>query len=254
MIDEYYRPKTLTEALEILQKKAPAAKILAGGTSLRKWRGQNLAVVDLQGLGLDQIESRQTDIVLGAMVTLDQLARLATISNALRKAIELQATFNQRQLATIAGSLVAADGQSTLATAMLALNARFRLFPSQNELTYGEVLAFGNEAIMGQIITEVVIPTQVQLAFEYVGRTPADLPLVCVALARWNSGRIRLALGGWGKAPLLVLDGSGREAAPLAARSAYSQAGDEWASAAYRAEMAALLAKRCLDELDHSTV
>lgn len=253
MIDEYYRPKTLTEALEILQKKEPAAKILAGGTTLRKWREQNLAVVDLQGLGLDQIDYRQTDTVFGAMVTLDKLARLSTIPSALRTAIELQATFNQRQVATIAGSLVAADGQSTLATAMLALNARLHLFPSQNELAYGEVLALRKEALAGQIITEVLIPTQVQLAFEYVARTPADLPLVCVALARWNSGRIRLALGGWGKAPVLVLDGVGSQAVPLAARSAYSQAGDEWASAAYRAEMAALLATRCLDALDHST-
>lgn len=252
MIEEYYRPETITEALEILQKKGPAAKVLAGGTTLRKWANAITTVVDLQSLGMDQITYRQTDTVIGAMVTLDQLSHLNTIPGALRQALELQVSFNQRQIATVAGSLVAADGRSTFAAAMLALNARLHLFPSQKELSYGDVVALPDKALEGQIITEILIPTQVQLAFEYVARTPADLPLVCVALARWNSGRIRLALGGWGKAPLLVLDGGGKQEVALAARSAYSQAGDEWASASYRSEIAALLAQRCLNVLGGS--
>ncbi|MGB9640595.1 MAG: FAD binding domain-containing protein [Anaerolineales bacterium] len=250
MIEEYYRPKTLTEALEILQKKGSAAKILAGGTSLRKWGESIKTVVDLQSIGFDQIAYRQTDTVIGAMVTLDQFAHLNTIPSALRQAIELQASFNQRQIATVAGSLLTANGRSTFATAMLALNARLHSFPSQKEFSYGDVLALSSNTLAGEIVTEILIPTQVQLAFEYVARTPADLPLVCVALARWNSGRLRLALGGWGKTPMLVLDGVGKQEVALAARSAYSQAVDEWASASYRSEIAALLAQRCLNTLD----
>lgn len=249
MIEEYYRPETLSEALEILQKKGHTAKILAGGTTVRKWGEAIKTVVDLQSIGMDQITYRQTDTVIGAMVTLDQLSHLNTIPSALRVALELQATFNQRQIATVAGSLIAADGRSTFATAMLALHARMHSFPSQKEFSYGDVLALPSDALEGQIITEILIPTQVQLAFEYVARTPADLPLVCVALARWNSGRLRLALGGWGKAPILVLDGGGKQEVALAARSAYSQAGDEWASASYRSEIAALLAQRCFNAL-----
>ena len=79
-----------------------------------------------------------------------------------------------------------------------------------------------------------------------IARTPADRPIVCVAAARWPSGRTRLALGGFGAAPTLAMDGPEDSGAQIAAASAYSQAGDEWASAEYRSEAAGILALRCL--------
>jgi CO/xanthine dehydrogenase FAD-binding subunit len=89
----------------------------------------------------------------------------------------------------------------------------------------------------------------VRLAFETVARTPSDKPIVCAAVAQWPSGRTRLALGGWGKAPALALDGNGPDDLEAAARNAFSEAGDEWASKEYRNEIASVLAKRCLATL-----
>jgi CO/xanthine dehydrogenase FAD-binding subunit len=43
-----------------------------------------------------------------------------------------------------------------------------------------------------------------------------------------------------------VIDGDISDDISAAARSAYSNAGDEWASAEYRAEMADVLSRRCL--------
>ena len=48
---------------------------------------------------------------------------------------------------------------------------------------------------------------------------------------------------------MLALDGPETGGLDVAARNAYSQAGDEWASAEYRQEMAGLLAVRCLGQL-----
>jgi CO/xanthine dehydrogenase FAD-binding subunit len=98
------------------------------------------------------------------------------------------------------------------------------------------------------LITALHIPLNACLAYEYVARSPADLPIVCAAAARWPSGRARLALGGFGAAPALVLDGPGVEGAAEAARCAYSTAEDAWASAEYRADVAAVLARRCLQD------
>jgi hypothetical protein len=50
-------------------------------------------------------------------------------------------------------------------------------------------------------------------------------------------------------APLLAMDGPLPDGAQIAAADAYSQAGDEWASAEYRREMASLLTLRALDRL-----
>ena len=85
------------------------------------------------------------------------------------------------------------------------------------------------------------------LGYEYVARTPADQPIVCASVVRWPSGRTRLALGGYGTAPLLALDGTEPDGIDVAARSAYSQAADEWASAEYRSDVAGTLALRCLE-------
>ena len=106
------------------------------------------------------------------------------------------------------------------------------------------------------------IPHNIKLAFEYVSRTPADKPIVCAALAQWNSGRTRLALGGYGKSPMLAMDGTEAEgvdtsstdyvlrSVQTAARNAFHEATDEWASAEYRMDVASTLAKRCLEGLN----
>jgi len=109
------------------------------------------------------------------------------------------------------------------------------------------------------LITKIIVPTNIKLAFEYVSRTPADKPIVCAALAQWNSGRTRLVLGGYGKSPMLAMDGdlppspSGRgtegEGLIAAAQNVYHEATDEWASAEYRMDVASTLAKRCLESL-----
>jgi CO/xanthine dehydrogenase FAD-binding subunit len=73
--------------------------------------------------------------------------------------------------------------------------------------------------------------------------------MVCAALAQWNSGRTRLVLGGYGKTPLLAMDGTEADGLDTAAKNAYHEAVDEWASAEYRMDVAATLAKRALESL-----
>ena len=89
-----------------------------------------------------------------------------------------------------------------------------------------------------------------RLAYEYVARTPADLPIVCAAVAVWSSGRTRVVMGGFGEVPVLAMDGPDREGAEIAAGVAYSHADDQWASSSYRQEVAKVLVKRCLASLD----
>jgi CO/xanthine dehydrogenase FAD-binding subunit len=93
-------------------------------------------------------------------------------------------------------------------------------------------------------VTQVSLPLNARLAYEYVARTPADRPIVCAAVAVWPSGRTRVALGGFGNAPILVMDGPEGSGVEAAVRNAYSSAEDEWASAEYRQEAAAVLALR----------
>ena len=117
--------------------------------------------------------------------------------------------------------------------------------PSSTVLGLGEYWALRPAGL----ITLIAIPLNAKFAYEQVARTPADVPIVCAALAQWTSGRTRLALGGTGQAPLLAMDGTEADGLESAAKNAFHEANDQWASAEYRMDVAATLAKRCLSAL-----
>ena len=247
MITEYKRPSTLEEALELLSQ--PDTYPLGGGTLLSKKKGESFTAVDLQALGLDQIRKAGEKLEIGATVTLGRLLESPHIPSSLAEALLSETPLNLRNMGTVAGTLVICDGRSTFATAMLALDAKLTLVgPAAGSLGLGDFLPVRASLPHGSLITKVVIPLNGKFAFEMVARTPRDRPIVCAALAQWPSGRTRLALGGWGDAPLLAMDGNEPGGVESAARNAFADSGDEWASPEYRREIATVLAKRCLEK------
>jgi CO/xanthine dehydrogenase FAD-binding subunit len=246
MITAYHRPTTLDEALTLLAR--PNLVPLGGGTLLAHPSADPVEVVDLQALSLDTVKKQGNNLEIGATVTLQQLLESEHCPEALKSALKLEAPLNLRNAATVAGTLVACDGRSTFATILLALDAKLDIRTSKDDSRTSNIGEFLPLRPRG-LITAISLPLNVKLAFEYVSRTPADKPIVCAALAQWNSGRTRLALGGYGKSPLLGMDGTEAEGVETAARNAYHEATDEWASAEYRMDVAATLAKRCSERL-----
>ena len=259
MITAYHRPQKLDEALTLLAQ--PNTVPLGGGTLLShptpfgpaQGKLDPVSVVDLQHLGLDSINKKGNPstgsgqaLEIGATVTLQQLLESEHCLAALKVAIKLEAPINIRNSATVAGTLVASDGRSPFATALLSLDAKLIIVNRQSSIVnLGEFLPLRPRGL----ITSIIIPLNPKLAFEFVSRTPADKPIICAALTQWNSGRTRLALGGYGKSPLLAMDGTEADGLEAAASNAYHEANDEWASAEYRMDVAAVLAKRCLEKI-----
>lgn len=268
MITAYHRPQTLDEALTLLTK--PNTLPLGGGTLLSHASTSptaplsatvNIEAVDLQLLDLDSLTKSGNDLQLGATLTLQALLESEHCPEALKSALKLEAPLNIRNAATVAGTLVACDGRSTFASVLLAMDARITMTSKQKgeeTVNLGDFLPLRDQ-VRGKLITRIVIPANIKLAFEYVSKTPADKPLVCAALAQWNSGRTRLALGGYGRSPMPAMDGTESEdasssglvlrSAQAAAKNTFHEATDEWASAEYRMDVAATLAQRCLENL-----
>ena len=250
MITAYHRPQTLEEALELLQRAE--ARPLGGGTLLSQATPEAIEVVDLQALELNDIQKSGNTLSVGATSTLQELHDHELCPPALQTAIKLEATLNLRNAATVAGTIMAADGRSPFVTLLLALDTKLTVVShtaEEKSLSLGELLSTRND-FRGQLITKMDIPAQAQSAFESVSRTPSDKPILCIALAQWNSGRTRLTVGGFGKTPSLAMDGTESDGAETAARNACHESGDEWASAAYRMDIAAKLANRALNQLN----
>jgi len=244
MITTYHRPHTLDEALALLAQ--PNTLPLGGGTLLSRPTPDPVSVVDLQALGLNTIARKGNDLELGATVTLQQLLESEHCPESLKTAIKLEAPLNLRNSATLAGTLVSSDGRSPFAAALLALDAKITVHAtSASVMGMGEFLPLRPQGL----ITAITLPAQAKFAFEYTSRTPADKPIVSAALALWPSGRARLVIGGFGKSPLLAMDGTESAGVDSAARNACHEAADDFASADYRMDVAATLAKRCLEGL-----
>lgn len=264
MIIEYHRPKTIEEVLLLLTRHEPRTYPLGGGTFLNRPSAEQYAVVDLQELGLDEIHERGNLLEIGASASLEKLSRVNSLPPSLKLAIKFETSYHIQHVATVAGTLIASGGRSPFTTTMLALDAGLvvqglasaksqvndeTVSLRSEKIDLGDLLPLHTELLQGRLITQLTIPLNVNLAYEYVARTPADQPIVCVAVAHWHSGRTRVVLGGYGAFPCMAMDGPDAQGAELAATSVYSQADDEWASAEYRQEMARLLTQRCVAQV-----
>jgi len=250
MIKEYFRPGSVEEAVQLLKDESSILKPLGGGTYLSRHQAAVPGVVDLQDAGMDQIETRGQRIVAGAMVRLSQLVAHPDVSESIKEAILQDVSLNIRNMATIGGWLISSDARSILSTVLLALDTTLTWEPDNNRVRMGNWLPMREEEQPGVLMTEVEWWLRPHLVFEYVARSPKDRPTLIVAAAQWGSGRTRVVLGGYGDAPIVAMDGPEERGVDVAARDAYYEAEDQWATAVYRREVAPRLALRCLDRID----
>ncbi|MCB9136188.1 MAG: FAD binding domain-containing protein [Anaerolineales bacterium] len=264
MIIEYHRPQTLEETLTLITRPAPLTLPLGGGTVLNAPHSEDFAVADLQALPLKAIELRGSSLEIGAVTPLQTLLDFPDLAPALAKAIQHEATANLRRAGTVAGTLIASDGRSPLTAALLALDTQLTLQPGDETHDLGNILQYRQTieptnkltnqqtnlfTLPHRLLTLLTFSTKVNLAYEYVARTPADRPIVTVAAAKWPSGRLRVVVGGWGRVPRLALDAPEPGGVEYAVRNITAEAGDEWASAEYRQDVAVTLTHRALSTL-----
>lgn len=242
---EYHRPDSLQEALELLQRAVP----LGGGTVLTANRRAVEGVIDLARLGLDRIEADGQQIVIGAAARLQALVE-AELPEQLVRTCRMEAGWNLRNRATIAGTIVSAGGRSPLLTTMLAIGAELTLEPGAESI---DLEIYLDDRPAGRLITSLRMSRPTRLAYDQVARSPADRPQVCLAAAA-NGDALRVALGGFGRRPLLVgselpRDAQAAERAAESAAAAYAEADDAWASGEYRAAAAGALARRVVKQV-----
>ena len=254
MIVAYHRPHTLEDALALLRQAEPPTRPVAGGLFVMpraKASADPVALVDLQDLGLDGVTVHHgRTLRVGATTSLQTLLESPTLPAGLAEVLQRAMPLPQRGQATVAGSLMAADGTSLWAAAAMALDARAVWAPGAAEAhtPWGDIFAWrARYRAPGWLVTAVELPLVPQVHVEAVARTPADRPLVLVAAARWPRGRVRLVVGGWGAAPRLVLDGPAAEGWEVALDEATAAAEDRRATRDYRAATARVLARRALD-------
>ena len=273
----YADPRTVADAVALLEEHGMDAKVLAGGQSLVPLMNFRLAqpgnLIDLNGVrGLDQIQFNDHALSLGAMVRQRDAERSPAIAERLpilREAIEQIAHPAIRNRGTVGGSLVHADPSAELPLLAIALDATFHLRSARASRSVA-----ARDFYQGYLITDIAADELlVEIDFNLppansgwccaeIARRQGDFAIVAVAvlLDRASDRSVsfaRVALGGVGPAPLRVAAAEevllgqrpGSELfrrAGDAAEQAVEPPADIHASSAYRRQLTAVLVRRAL--------
>ena len=260
-ISEYHRPLTLDAALALLARPHPFTRPLAGGTHMLRGESTCEAFVDLGNLGLGEILQSGPVWRLGATATLDDLAAAEGLPAALRRAATRQASGNTRRRATLGGAVASADSGPLLA-GLLALRGQVEAAPDRRMVDLADYLTKSIEARRDMpLILALSFDAGRCVGMAEIARTPADVPLLSVAVGATPEGgrlvRVSVAAGAAGQ-PLALcrnvaarLEGSliGADVVFDVADEAVTWADDGRASAEYRRAMLPVLVRRACAEL-----
>ena len=169
---DYFSPKNLAEALELLQTLGAETKILAGGQSLipaLKLRTLSLKnVVDITGIKeLNYIRKEENMLKIGALTTtsiLENDSEIASSFPILKETASEIADPLVRNLGTVGGNLCHAAPANDLPATMLALNASFAIASKQGTRTIHSdsffLDKFKTVIKPDEVLTEIQIPLQ----------------------------------------------------------------------------------------------
>jgi CO/xanthine dehydrogenase FAD-binding subunit len=234
----YHRPSSLDEALQLLSRSTVRSRVLAGGTDVvgHDVRGGDapFEAVDLQNAGLGSIDVGESRAVLGAMVTLEQISHHHDLPEAIRDAARRELPSTLRTLATLGGTICAAEAESEFLATLLIHDPVVEVHGTdgRRELPMSQVWAESHH-LDGRIITAVSLAIDGVTRADRTARTPADRPIVAAVARRGDDGRVRLALSGVAPTPVLTSDAAGTR-----------PPGDFRGSSEYRRHLAITLAER----------
>jgi len=167
---EYFTPKTLEEAVSMLQQYGEDAKILSGGHSLIPMMKLRFAtpeyIIDINELpGLDYIKEEDGYLKIGALtreVALEDSELINSKYPLLLDTAKMIADPQVRNLATIAGNLAHGDAANDHPATMLALNASIVITGSTGErvVSINDFFKgfFTTALAFDEILTEIRIP------------------------------------------------------------------------------------------------
>ena len=274
---EYFDPRGVDEALELLGRHGDGAKLLAGGQSLVPLMNMRLArpthLIDLNRIAsLAYITEAAGGVRIGAM-TRQATAEASDLIRGryplLADALALLGHPVIRNRGTVGGSLAHADPAAELPAVVLALDARLVLAGPRGRRTvpardffvgYLQTVAASDE-----ILAEIALPAppaRTGSSFLEVARRHGDFALVAVAAvltldADGRCASARLAFGGVAPTPARVERAEavlvGQRPAPELFAAAAREVGaalrpesDLHASADYRREVGLALTRRAL--------
>ena len=194
---DYFKPKTLKEALTLFAKYGEKARWIAGGTDVivmikQETMGPDV-LISLRGIpGLDEIKFNGS-LSLGPMVTHRAIEKSEIIRKnftALTDAVDYLGSVQIRNVATIGGNICTAAPSADTATPLLVLGAQVKIKNVKEEKTLPveEFFRGPGETVLkpGELVQELSIPKLLpntgSAYYKLQRRLALDLPILGVSV------------------------------------------------------------------------
>jgi carbon-monoxide dehydrogenase medium subunit len=274
---EYVAPKTLHEALQLLDQYRDQYKIIAGGQSLLIMMRQGLIapeiLIDIKGLSeLDYIKSdNQKGLSIGALTTHRTIEKSPVIKTSFGVIAEMEsrlASIQTRNWGSIGGNLCHGDPAGDLAPVLIALNATLTVagMKGERQMPVEDFFLDYFETALehGELLREIqipAIPPNTGVAYTKFNVIETEMATVGVAVSvtlaskEGNCKDVRIVLGNAAPKPMRakraeevlrgkkVTDALLQEAGEIASTEG-DPISDIHASAEYRQELIRVLVKR----------
>ncbi len=220
---DYFEPKTLSEALSLLQKYGEQVKVIAGGTDVMvdiKYKGEPGSLINIKRIpGLSGIQENGGSLRIGPLTTIREIETSALVRDKLPVLWEASHQFASLQIrntATIGGNICRASPSGETLTPLLVLEAKGKLAFSDGEKTEPFTSFFhgpGKSSLGAKgLLTNIDIPYPAAgsrgVYLKHAVRGAMDIAMVGVAVlvtpdAAKNSLRdVRIALGAVAPTPI----------------------------------------------------
>jgi CO/xanthine dehydrogenase FAD-binding subunit len=239
-IQEYHRPNSVEEALELLSRSGVRTALLGGGTTLIPQSDVIQDLIDLQALDLNEIRSEGETLELGALCRIQDIVENSDVPLLLQTTAKWEGPNTLRNAGTLGGLCITADWESELFAALLVCEATvtWMSLAGINEIRLSE---FNRDMLQGGLLTSITIRNSGVTAGERIARTPADKPIVSVVGRRDDDEVTRLAACGVASRPVLL---------DLQHLDELEPPDDFRGTSDYRQQMVALLSQRVLTHLE----
>jgi carbon-monoxide dehydrogenase medium subunit len=257
---EYARPASVEDALRLLTQHANARPLAGGQTLINVMKAraaQPDVLVDLADL--EELRGIHTTpeggLELGAMATYTDVVESEDVADFRPLLGQVTATIADVQVrnrGTVGGNLCSNDPTNHLPPLMVAMGAQMTIAGENGERTLPAEEFFVGVYLTavgpGELLTKVTVPPGRGDGFAAVtiGR---EGTCIVNAAATAHDGQARIALGCVSAVPVLVTSSADGSAAEEAVRStALEPPADVHASADYRRHLAAVLARRAVEQ------
>jgi carbon-monoxide dehydrogenase medium subunit len=275
---EYFAPKSVSEALSLLDRYGGEAKVIAGGTDVMvdvKYKEEPGCLINIKAIsGLAGIKERNGGVRIGALTTIRDIETSALIREKLPvlwEAAHQFASLQIRNTATIGGNICRASPSGETLAPLLILEAKANLAFSDKEAAQPFTAFFSGpgKTSLGDkgLLTAIDVPYPVAgsqgVYLKHAVRGAMDIAMVGVAVlltpdaAKNNAQDVRIGLGAVAPTPIRAMKTEAllrgkpltatlvKQAAEMAA-SESSPIDDQRSSAEYRRWIVEALTRRGL--------